>query len=147
MELNCNDPIFGDMTYKHGWSKNQNIKLFENIWNIKVLAKTYLEKPINEAEQNSYKSFMDNEIQFIEIVENQIKDYINSNIQELSQYWSGARRVKQAADLSQIVTPKTLLFKQDGSVIMLLDCVWDEENGIGVKLIPEIKIGSQDIFL
>ena len=30
---------------------------------------------------------------------------------------------------------------------MLLDCVWDVENGVGVKLMPDVSVASQDIFL
>lgn len=55
--------------------------------------------------------------------------------------------VNKIIELAQMVTPKTLLFKQDGTTLMLLDCVWDEEGGIAVKLAPQVAIGPQDIFL
>lgn len=147
MEIKCNDPIFGEMFYKHGWFKNQSIFIFGKNWDIKISAKAFSQKPINETEQNAYKNFMENETKFIEIAEIQLKDYVNNNLHELSEYWIGARRVKDITELAQMVTPKSLLFKQDGSVIMLLDCVWDVENGIGIKLIPDISVASQDIFL
>ena len=31
--------------------------------------------------------------------------------------------------------------------MMLLDCVWDVEGGMAVKLMPETAVGSQDLFL
>lgn len=147
MEIKCNDPIFGEMSYKHGWFKNQSIYIFVKNWDIKILAKAFSQKAINAAEQNAYKNFMENETKFIEIVENSLKDYVNNNLYELSEYWMGARRVKDISELSQMLTPKSLVFKQDGSVIMLLDCVWDVENGVGVKLMPDVSVASQDIFL
>ena len=49
-------------------------------------------------------------------------------------------------DLSKVVKPKTLLFRQDGTAIMLLDFVLDEEHGIGIDL-ASLEIGSQDLFL
>ena len=55
--------------------------------------------------------------------------------------------IKLASDLAAIVKPRTLLFKQDGTALVLLDCPWDEEHGLAVQLIPEFAIGSQDVFL
>ena len=74
-------------------------------------------------------------------------DYVNDNIKELSAEWVGARKISVISDLAQVVTPKTILIKQDGTTIMLLDCAWDVEAGLAVKLYPELKIGSQDLFL
>jgi hypothetical protein len=45
------------------------------------------------------------------------------------------------------VTPKTLLFKQDGTTLLLLECDWDIDNGVAVKLSPEVAVGGQDLFL
>lgn len=147
MEATCNDAVFGEMTYKHRWYKQQNISMFGKYWNITVSAKAYSGKPITEAEKNAYKNFVTNEAEMVTIIGEQLKQYVNGNLQELATYWMGARNVNQVVELAQMVTPKTLLFKQDGTTIMLLDCVWDEDNGIAVKLAPEVAVGSQDIFL
>lgn len=147
MEATCNDAVFGEMTYKHRWYKQQNISMFGRNWNITVSAKAYSGKPITECEQNAYKNFVSNEAEMVTIIGEQLKQYVNGNLQELANYWMGARNVNQIVELAQMVTPKTLLIKQDGTTIMLLDCVWDEDNGIAVKLTPEIAVGSQDIFL
>lgn len=47
----------------------------------------------------------------------------------------------------KVVTPKTLLCQLDGSVVLLLDCLWDEEMGLGIQLYPHIEIADQDSFL
>ena len=91
--------------------------------------------------------FQKKEKEYTEIISQQIKKYVNDNVQELAEFWASARTIEDNNDLAQIVTPKTLLFKQDGTTVMLFDCVWDVESGIGVKVIPEVSIGSQDIFL
>ena len=83
----------------------------------------------------------------LEIIENELKNYVNNNLLELAENWTAARRIDSKEDLSQVVTPKTILFKQDGMAVLLLDCVWDAENGVGVKFIPEVSIGIQDLFL
>lgn len=49
--------------------------------------------------------------------------------------------------LACMVTPRTLLFQRNGNVVLLLDCVWDAEHGIAVQLMPDVTVGSQDVFL
>ena len=96
---------------------------------------------------SGYSEFFDKIEAMVDIIGENIKKYVNENLYELATDWIGARSVGSVNELAQMVVPKTLLFKQDGTTIMLFDCVWDEEHGIAVKTIPEIAIGSQDIFL
>lgn len=147
MESNYKDAIFGEMTYKHRWYKQQKLMMFGKEWNVTVAAKAYSGKPITEEQQKSYSNFYNNESAMVNTIGEKLKEYINTNLQELAVYWMGARLVNTVNELAQIVTPKTLLFKQDGTTIMLLDCIWDEEHGIAVKLVPEVSVGSQDLFL
>ena len=147
MNATCIDAVFGEMTYKHRWYKEQNIKIFAKEWTITVAAKAYSGKPITEAEQNSYKAFMDSEEKTLSLVAEQLKQYINNNLTELSEYWMGARRVEREDDLASILTPRTLLFAQNGTTIMLFDCAWDIENGVAVRICPEMTVGSPDCFL
>ncbi|MBD5472523.1 MAG: hypothetical protein HDR20_06395 [Lachnospiraceae bacterium] len=146
-EAKCNDAVFGEMTYRHRWYKEQEISIFGQTWNITVAAKAYSGKAITNEQQDSYVKFMENERKYIEVIENELKNYVNNNLRELAEYWATARYVDSKEDLAQMVTPKTLLFKQDGTVVLLLDCVWDVESGVGVKIIPEVSIGVQDLFL
>ncbi len=146
-ETKCIDAVFGEMSYKHRWYKKQSIELFGKVWEITIVAKAYTGKPITEDQQKSYSMFQKKEKEYAEIISQQIKKYVNDNVQELAEFWASARTIEDNNDLAQIVTPKTLLFKQDGTTVMLFDCVWDVESGIGVKVIPEVSIGSQDIFL
>ncbi|MGB4962506.1 MAG: hypothetical protein WBO60_06255, partial [Streptococcus suis] len=95
----------------------------------------------------AYSYFMRNEKEMIDIIGEQLKCYVNENLSTLAEYWISARNVTNISELAQMVTPKTLLFKQDGSTLMLLDCVWDVESGMAVKLTPNIEVGSQDLFL
>lgn len=147
METSCNDAVFGVMQYKHRWIKRQTISAFGKEWEVTVAAKAYSGKPITKEQQDAYTRFTENEIAEIAIIENTILAYVNDNIKELSAEWVGARKISVISDLAQVVTPKTILFKQDGTTIMLLDCAWDVEAGLAVKLYPELKIGSQDLFL
>ena len=147
MEKSYKDPIFGEMIYKHRWYKKQQFMIFGTEWEVTVVAKAYSGKPITEAQQNSYSYFCKNVNEMTIIIAEKLKEYINKNLQQLEEFWMDARAINSLNELAQVVIPKTLLFKQDGTTIMLLDCIWDEDHGIAVKLTPEIAVGSQDIFL
>lgn len=146
-ETMCNDAVFGEMSYKHRWYKKQKLEMFGQTWEIAVVAKAYTGKPITEEQQKSYILFTDKQDEYVGIISEEIKKYVNANSQELAENWVSARMIDDIDDIAQVATPKTLLFKQDGTTIMLFDCVWDIESGIGVKIIPEVAIGSQDLFL
>ena len=111
METTCNDAVFGKMSYKHRWYKQQKISMLGKEWDITVVAKAYSGKPITEDEQNAYKNFKENEAKMITIIGEKLKQYVNGNIQDLATYWMGARSVNQIVELSQMVTPKTCLNK------------------------------------
>lgn len=147
MEKTVNDDVFGEMSYKHRWYKRQQINLFAKEWDVTVAAKAYSGKSITDDQRKSYTHFSENEAEMEKTVAEQLKEYVNSNLPELALHWTGARTVETAKDLAQMVTPQTLLFQQDGTTILLLDCVWDEEKGVAVKLYPEVAVGIQDLFI
>lgn len=140
------DPVFGEMKYKHKWYKEKNFSLFGSKWNITIAAKAYTGKQITDQQRRSYQQFNAHVSEMTDIITTQLIDYINDNYEEFAQYWSGARIISQGHELAQIVIPKTLLIKQDGTTLLMFDCPWDE-HGIAVQVIPDVQIGSQDIFL
>lgn len=147
MEVTYTDSVFGEMKYKHRWYKIEKCALFHKEWDITVAAKAYSGKPITDAQRESYARYKANEKEIAQTVAEVITDYVNTNCNELAETWMGARMVSSVSDLADIVTPKTLLFTQTGDALLLLDCAWDIEHGLGVQIFPEYKIGSQDCFL
>lgn len=147
MEKTCKDSAFGHMSYNRRWYKQQQISMFGKKWTITVVARAYSGRSITFEQQNAYLYFMDHEKEMIEIIGDQLKLYVNKNFKLFSEYWKEARPVVKINDLAEMVTPKTLLFKQDGTTIMLFDCVWDPEQGVGVELAPDVNVAPQDMFL
>ncbi len=140
MDMKCKDPIFGEMIYKHRWQKTETINMFGKNFDIVIAAKAYYKKPITKEQQKSYKDFKKNELKILNEVSLKITEYINSNKEDILINDTNL-------ELSKLLTPKTLLFKQEGDAILLFDCVWDIEHGIGVNITSNFEIGSQDIFL
>lgn len=147
MDATINDAVFGEMKYKHRWYKDAQIALFGKAWNVTVVAKAYSGKAITDTQRNSYQWYNAHSEEISSKIAELIINYINTNCEELAISWFGARRVGTAAELDGIVTPTSLLVKQDGTMLVLFNCVWDEEHGFAVQIYPDYAIGSQDVFL
>lgn len=143
----CDNKVFGIMKYDYEWEKVDEIKLFEKEYNITIIAEAFPDEDISKEQEESYLKFKENEKSYIETVENKLKEYINENLEDLATYWVGARKIINITDLPKVVEPKSILFQQDGTILFLAECEWDIENGIAVKLYPEVEVGPQDIFI
>ncbi|HCW52162.1 MAG TPA: hypothetical protein DG753_00140 [Clostridium sp.] len=141
MEKSCVDAVFGEMIYKHRWIKHQVVNLLGKEWKVTIAAKAYSGKMITEEQRTSYTEFMNKEKEIQNIVADQLLSYVSSD--ELNT----ENEVKTSEDLSKVVTPKTILFKQNGTTLVLFDYKFDEEHGLAVKVFPEVAVGVQDLFL
>ena len=142
-----NNSVFGLMEYDFQWEKIEKVSIFKKEYDITISAEAYSEENISKKQEESYLRFKENEKIYIETIENKLKEYINENLEDLATYWVGARKIINITDLAKIVEPKSILFQQDGTIVFLAECEWDIENGIAVKLYPEVEVGPQDIFI
>ena len=142
-----NNSVFGLMEYDFQWEKTEKISIFKKQYDITISAEAYSEENISKKQEESYLKFKENEKFYIETIENKLKEYINENLEDLATYWVGARKIINIIDLAKVVEPKSILFQQDGTILFLAECEWDIENGIAVKLYPEVEVGPQDIFI
>lgn len=147
MEITCNDIVFGEMLYKHRWYKHGSMSLFGHDWDIIIAVQSLSGGPINTRQQESYLKYQQEVLVIRQKVEQCIINYINDNIDWLSSSWTNARKIVTPYDLVNVVVPKTLLFKADGTTLILFNCVWEEEHGMAIKLYPEFEIGLQELFL
>ena len=129
-EKTINNTVFGLMKYDYQWEKVEKINIFKEEYNINIIAEAFSDEKISKEQEESYKKFKENE-----------------NLDDLATYWVGARKIINTSNLTKIVEPKSILFQQDGSIIFLAECEWDIENGIAVKLYPEVEVGPQDVFI
>ena len=142
-----NNSVFGLMEYDFQWEKTEKINIFKKEYDIIISAEAYSEENISKKQEESYLKFKENEKFYMETIENKLKEYINENLEDLATYWVGARKIINTSDLTKVVEPKSILFQQDGTILFLAECEWDIENGIAVKLYPEVEVGPQDIFI
>ncbi len=143
----CNDVVFGEMTYDHRWYKTKEEVIFGKKYNISIVASAYTGRLITDAQRSAYVAFLEKKSECYDIAAGQLTRYINENLDELLQETDDVKQVESVNDLCEMVTPTTILFKQDGTTLILMECIWDEENGVAVEVAPDVAIGSQDLFL
>lgn len=142
-----NNMVFGLMQYDYQWEKFERINIFKKEYDISIIVEAFPDEDISKEQEESYLKFKENEKFYMETIENKLKEYINENLEDLASYWVGARKIINITDLAKVVEPKSILFQQDGTILFLAECEWDIENGIAVKLYPEVEVGPQDIFI
>ena len=142
-----NNMVFGLMQYDYQWEKFERINIFKKEYDISIIVEAFPDEDISKEQEESYLKFKENEKIYIETIENHLKEYINENLEDLASYWVGARKIINIPDLAKVIEPKSILFQQDGTILFLAECEWDIENGIAVKLYPEVEVGPQDIFI
>lgn len=147
MEKVCMDSVFGTMTYRHQWYKHETMSLFGKRYDLKVAAQAYSGKAITDEERKGYHYIKEHWDILQKDVGKALSDYVSDNAQDISLYCPEIQKVSTPEEFMKVVTPKTLLCQLDGSVILLLDCLWDEEMGLGIQLYPHIEIADQDSFL
>lgn len=130
------DSAFGEMQYRHGWVKKQKLLFWGTVLDIKIKATAYKGDEILQPQRDSYKQFMENIVVISARSLQLTADYLKKNYGI-----SGHDRVKE------LVTPRTILFKRDGSYGILCDFELDEEHGLVICMAPKEEVGIQDIFL
>jgi len=140
------DRTFGEVSYKHAWIKKQDVMLLGKERQIKIMAAAYTGEKICEEQRQGYRYFLEHLSTISEQCRDAIYEYVDSNREDLSVQYPQIKEFTKG-NLSEFVTPRTALFARDGSIIILFDAKWDEENGIGVEVYPDVWVGLQDMFI
>lgn len=85
----------------------------------------YSGKPITEAERASYKRFQENKQAMLNLLAEKVIEFINENFDVLRFNWPAAKKIQDASELSTVLMPTSLLFKQDGTTLLLFECAWE----------------------
>ena len=129
------DKIFGEMEYKHSWTKEESVIFFGKSYIINVTAQAYSTDTILESQQKNYANFRS----YLEEHKNEIEE-------KLMEYCKTICDV--TVTLDECMNPKTVIFERDGSWGILFDTDYDVENGIALFVINnQIKVDREDSFL
>jgi len=130
------DKIFGEMEYKHSWTKKDSFVFLSKPYVVNIVAQAYTGDKILDSQRANYvnyKRFLDEHK--VEI-EKKLLDYCkeicnNSNI-----------------SLGECLKPTTIIFERDNSWGILFETDCDIENGVALFVINDkIEVGPQDLYL
>ncbi|MDR1531373.1 MAG: hypothetical protein LBS62_04185 [Clostridiales bacterium] len=131
-----NHPVFGEITFNHGWDGKATITLWGRQYNIVYTAAAYFKKDGITAEQErAFTAFQSDKVARLAQVETLLQRYI-----------SGADPKEPTSGRARL-TPRSLLFERDGGYALLLDDADNPDNGLAVRLHPDERVMTQDEYL
>lgn len=139
-----NDVVFGNMEYKHRWIKKEEIYLLGRDRTLNIAAAAYSGESICDKQRESYKSFKKDYEIISERIPELIAEYVGRRREEITEHYDS---LGEADEAIKLVTPTSILFTRDGKAVVMCNVSWDEENGIGIEVLPEYKVDIQDAFL
>ncbi len=129
------DNIFGQLKHKYNFYKYEDINLFDEEYNVKIVVENDESNTVLEIQQNNYKKYEkninENQDKILDLIKQYFLDVYNINI-----------------NINSDTKPQTIYFARDGSWGILFDTTVDEEDGFAVFYKDkELHIGTQDMFV
>lgn len=130
-----NDSVFGEISYKHSWFKEDEVVFFGKLQKVKIKIKAFKGEEILQSQRDNYKIFK----WFIQ----QNLSGIYKNLQEYCEkFYETNEKIEQILELTSIY------FARDGSWGMLFESKYDVENGLAILFNNDSMIvNSQDVLL
>ncbi|CAI8966064.1 DUF2004 domain-containing protein [Brevibacillus sp. IT-7CA2] len=152
-----NDPVFGELSYFLVWSKDATIHFCGKETEIALTVKGEEDGKFDEEQYMAYQSFMQNWEHLQQSVLQAILDYYKQKRHELGydiEYHEDyplietQEQLLERVVLLEIVVPYGDIF-EGRDIGLLFDCTWDEENGLGLRLLNEevTEVGYQDVAI
>ncbi|MBL3648457.1 DUF6985 domain-containing protein [Bacillus sp. RHFS10] len=155
--MTLNDKVFGELDYQYQWVGYRTINFLEKDTEITLLIGGEEDGEFDEGQYVAYNSLVDNWEQVQHNILRPILDYYKQKRQELGYDVSVNEDYPLIETIDQLIEHITLVgisvpydFLREGRDIGLsFDCTWDEENGLGVRLINEEveEVGYQDVAI
>ena len=108
MEKVCTDSVFGIMTYRHQWYKNETMVLFGKKYDVKVAAQAYSGKDITDEERKGYQYIKEHWTTLQKDIWKALSDYVSENVQDITTYCPESiytRRIYECSNTEGIVMP------------------------------------------
>ncbi|MDR9856630.1 DUF2004 domain-containing protein [Paenibacillus sp. VCA1] len=152
-----NDPIFGDLEYNYSWSKDTTILFFGRETEITLMIDGEEDGKFDEEQYAAYQALMKSWEQLHENFLEPILKYYQQKRHELGYdialnenypLVETADQILEMIVLDGIVVPYGDI-REGRDIGILFNCTWDQENGLGLRLLNEevIDVGYQDIVI
>ncbi|EOV9527778.1 MULTISPECIES: DUF6985 domain-containing protein [Bacillus cereus group] len=155
--MTINDKVFGELDYQYKWVGYRTIKFLGKDTEIALLVGGTEDGDFDEGQYMAYNSLMDNWEKIQHSILQPILDYYKEKRHELGYDVAFNEDYPLIETVDQLIEHITLVgisvpydFLRDGRDIgVSFDCSWDEENGLGIRLINEKvdEVGYQDVAI
>jgi len=136
MSVTTVDKIFGEMEYKHSWTKKDSFLFMDKAYPINITAQAYKGDNILESQRSNYSHYKTYLEKHKDEIENKLIDYCKEICKN------------DEVELNSCLTPKTIIFERDNSWGILFDTNCDVENGVALFFVNDkVEVGPQDLFL
>ncbi|MGG3928207.1 DUF2004 domain-containing protein [Metabacillus fastidiosus] len=151
------DPVFGEIEYTYGWCKDITVKFFEKDTEIVLIIAGEIDEKFSEGQHESYISLMQNWKDLHQSFLQSILDYYTQKRHELGydiEFNENYPLIETKDQLLEHITLVGIMVSYEDiyegrDIGISFDCTWDEENGLGLRLINEkvIEVGYQDVAI
>lgn len=138
------DSVFGEMEYKHRWIKKEKISLLDKEITLNIIASAYTGEQICDEQRDAYKAFKGKLDKVSRRMPGMVEEYVEIHKDEIMEHFP---EIGNPSEAIKYVKPVSVVFARDGKTVIMCNAEWDEENGIGIEVAPEYKVGLQDDFL
>lgn len=155
--MTLNDSVFGELDYQDQWVGYRTVKFLEKETDIVLLVAGEEDGEFDEGQYEAYHSLKEKWEQVQYYILQPILDYYKQKRHELGYDVSMNEAYPFIETIHQLIEQLTLVgitipydFLREGRDLGLsFDCTWDEENGLGVRLINEKveEVGYQDVAM
>lgn len=151
------DPVFGEIEYTYGWCKDITIDFLGKEVEIALVVDGDVDSKFEEAQYHAYQEFMKNWPQLQHRILQPILDYYQLTRQGLGyniEFNASYPLVETIEQLLGMITLVGLIVSygdiyEERDIGLTFDCTWDEENGLGIRLLNEkvMEVGYQDVAM
>lgn len=156
-KMTINDSVFGELEYEYGWAKNNTVHFLGKKTEIDLMIDGEEDGNFDDEQYIAYQSLMQNWNELQLSLLQPILDYYHQkryelgyNIEFNEEYplIETKEQLLENITLSGIVVPYADI-NEGRDIRLIFDCTWDEENGLGVRLINEkvTEVGYQDVAI
>lgn len=155
--MKIDDPIFGELTYKYGWTREVELDFFKKRNTITLIVDGDEDGRFDQRQYVAYRTYLENWHQLQNHVLQSLLQYYQQKRQELgcdiainADYPAieGIEQIRSMVTLEAIAVPYGDIY-EERDIGLLFTCTWDLENGVGVRLLNErvAEVGYQDIII
>lgn len=149
------DPVFGNLEYEYGWNGAVDLNCFGRVEKLDLTVSGEEDAPVTDMQRNSFTAFMRAWDKLMQDLPEAIWNYYLGLREELGcdqVYNEDYPPIEQAQDILKMISLDLIVIPEDGifdgrCVCLAFSCTWDEENGMGIRLLDEEidEIGFQDL--